>query len=121
MGAAAGINIGTQIVGAVLGPVSSVLAHHTARLKGATSENAALDAIVPAFDADLQMVVQYFNAGKATADECLEALVYIDAKILQYLLAQVGPEGTAWGGPKNLGKRINASYSATCNKLCTAG
>lgn len=102
--------------------VSALLAKHTQRLQDATSENQALDNLIPAFDADLQAVVQAFNSGTSPSD-CITALYAIDSNAYSYLRAQVGRPGTAWGGPSTgaIGMGINPTYSATCNKKCTAG
>jgi len=111
----AGINLASSL--AKLG--FSAFAQHTARLKGATNENQALDQIIPAFDADLKEIVEAFNGGEATEAECVEALQEVDNNVLKYALSLVGPPGTAWNAPKNLGSQVNASYSATCDKGCT--
>src|SRR6202521_2554297 len=50
------------IVGTILGIGLSLLGQHTARVKGATAENSGIDAIVPAFDADIKEInAAYIN------------------------------------------------------------
>jgi hypothetical protein len=113
--AAQGIGLASSIV-------STLLAQHTLRLHDAANENAALDALIPAFDADLEQIVQAYNSG-TSADECIQALIAVDTNAYNYLRAQVGKPGTSWSGPSSaqLGQGINPSYSAPCNKGCTAG
>lgn len=110
-----GIGLAASVIGAVL-------AQHTARLHDAANENAALDALIPAFDADLQEVVQAYNSG-TDAQSCINALLAVDSNAYNYLRAQVGKPGTAWGGPStaSIGTGLNPSYLATCDKMCTAG
>ena len=99
------------------------LTQHTARLQDAKNENAALDALIPAYDADMASVQAAFNSGAADAATCVSALTQVDSYIYQYLRQQVGKPGTAWGGPTTtaLGSKLNPSYSAPCNSGCTAG
>lgn len=114
--------LGIPIVGAVLSILGSQLAQHTARLADAASENQALDALIPAFDADLEEIVQAYNSG-TDPNACITALVAVDTNAYNYLAKQVGKVGTAWGGPSTaaIGNGDNPTYSADCNKACTAG
>lgn len=118
-------------VGAVAAGVMSLIAsfaQHTQRLRDAKNENAALDQLIPAFDADIQVVAQAFNQG-ASPQDCINALIAIDTNAYNYLRAQLGKPntpglpGVAWGGPssQSIGYNINPSYPATCNMNCTAG
>lgn len=118
-------------VGAVAAGVASLVAswaQHTKRLRDAKNENAALDALIPAFDADLQDVVNAFNSGVSPQD-CINQLIQIDSYAYSYLRAQLGQPntpglpGVAWGGPSSsqLGYGLNPSYPATCDAKCTAG
>lgn len=111
-----------QALGALGGIASALLAQHTMRLRDAANENAALDALIPAFDADLTAVVQAFRSG-TSAQDCIDALLAIDSNAYNYLRAQVGKPGTAWGGPSTqaIGTGNRPSYAAPCNKQCTAG
>lgn len=111
-----------QIVGAISNLAGALLAQHTLRLHDAANENAALDALIPAFDADLAEIVQAYNSG-TEPQSCINALLAVDSNAYTYLRAQVGKPGTAWGGPStaSIGTSINPSYPATCDKSCTAG
>lgn len=102
--------------------ISAELAQHTLRLRDAANENAALDALIPAFDADLQQIAQAYNSG-TDPQTCIAALLAVDTNAYNYLQAQVGKSGTAWGGPSSaqIGSGVNPSYSAACGKTCTAG
>lgn len=117
--AAAAAPLAIKTLGAIAG---ALLAQHTLRLHDAANENAALDALIPAFDADLQQIAQAFNSG-TDAKTCIEALYAVDSNAYNYLRAQVGKPGTAWGGPSTgaIGLNINPSYPAACDKSCTAG
>lgn len=102
--------------------VSALLAQHTLRLHDAADENQALDALIPAFDADIQEIVAAYNSG-TPADQCIAALMAVDTNAYNYLRAQVGKPGTSWGGPSSasIGPQLNPTYSAACDKTCTAG
>src|SRR5271154_3695718 len=110
-----------QAIGLASSLLQSELAAHTARLKDATNENEAMDQVVPAFDADLAAIQQAFATG-TSSDDCIAALQAVDSNIFAYLHALVGKPGTAWGGPTTaeIGPGINPTYSADCNKNCTA-
>jgi hypothetical protein len=98
------------VVGAAVSAVASILlAQHTARLKGATNENQALDQAIPAFDADLAEIAAAYNAGTATRAQTISGFQQVDAQVYAYLKAQVGAPGTAWDG------------TGKCTKSCTAG
>jgi hypothetical protein len=117
---------GTGVVTALLKVGLTDLTQHTARLKNATAENAALDAVIPAFDADLKAIATAFSAGTADVATCLAACSVVDQNIFAYLfaLAQKKPPmpGVSWNGPTTaaLGLGNRPSYTITCNKLCTA-
>jgi len=103
-------------VGAVVAGVSSLIgsfAQHSARLAGAKTENQALVQVIPAFDADLQQIVQAYNNGQVSASQAVAALQKVDASIKAYLMAQVGKPGTAWSE--------SVGISGKCNSSCTAG
>jgi hypothetical protein len=122
-GFAAGGPIGAGIAGATAAIQQGIqqLALHTARLKNATNENEALDQVIPAFDADLLAIQNAFNTG-TSAQDCIQALELVDTNIYTYLRSLVGKPGTAWGGPTDaeIGPGVNPTYSAPCNKSCTA-
>jgi hypothetical protein len=101
-----------------LGILSSQLAQHTARLQDAANENAALDLVIPAYDADLKAIQSAFNSG-TSPDECVQALTLVDQNIYAYLQKQVGKPGTAWSGVA--GNCAGVGRSAACDKSCTAG
>jgi hypothetical protein len=101
-----------QLASSVLQAGLSLLAQHTARLQAAENENAALDALIPAWDADLKAIVAAYNSG-TPASECIQAATEVDNNAYNYLRQQVGKSGTSWiGQPNPLPK---------CNKQCTAG
>jgi hypothetical protein len=97
-----------QLASSVLQAGLSLLAQHTARLQAAENENAALDALIPAWDADVRAIVAAYNSGTLLS-ECVQALTIVDNNAYSYLQKQIGKPGTAWNG------------SGQCNKQCTAG
>jgi hypothetical protein len=111
-GIAAGAATGAETfgIGAVVGIALSLLAQHTARVKGATNENGAAAQIVQPFDSDIQEIVAAFNAGQVSASDALTAFAKVDAQVLAYLQAHVGAAGTQW----------NAAPKA-CDRSCTVG
>jgi len=125
-GAAAGGPIGAGVAGAVAAIKVGIseLTQHTARLKNATAENTAMDAVIAPFDADIAAIVTAHNNGSASAATCIQACLIVDQNIFQYLysLAQTGKPGVAWSGPTttSIGTANRPVYSADCNKQCTA-
>lgn len=114
----AGITAGTDILKIAIG----LLAQHTARLKNAKDENSALDALVPAFDADLAEIAQAYETGEYSAPDCIAALLAVDQQSSAYLRSLVGKPGTAWTSAplsSQIGTGNRPSYSADCNKTCT--
>lgn len=101
------------IISAVSKITAGLLAAHTARLKGATSENAALVQVIPAFDDDIKGIVNAYNTGQASAQQAIVALQAVDNGIKAYLKAQVGKPGTAWND--------SVGIAGKCDKTCTAG
>jgi hypothetical protein len=104
----------SQGIGLATSVILGQLAQHTARVADATSENQAVDQIVPAFDADIHAIVAAYNSGEASAAVCIQAAQEVDANIQAYLKKQVGKPGTAWTQPSNLN-------DVPCNKTCTVG
>jgi len=113
----AGIQAGTDILNIAI----SQLAQHTARLHNAKDENSALDALVPAFDADLKEIIQAYETGEYSGPDCIAALLAVDQQSAAYLRSLVGKPGTAWNAPltAQIGTGNRPSYSADCNKSCT--
>lgn len=108
--AALGISIGLSVAKQI---GSLLLGAHTARLQGATNENAALVQVVPAFDQDLQEINAAYLSGTADASECIAALQKVDAAIYTYIKGKVGAPGTAWSDTNGM--------AGKCDKTCTAG
>jgi hypothetical protein len=102
----------------------SELAAHTARLKNATAENTAMDAVIAPYDADLAAIAAAFSSGSASAATCIQACLQVDNNVFNYLysLTQKRISGVAWGGPTTsaIGTGNEPIYSANCNKACTA-
>lgn len=75
------------IIGAAIAPIFSLLAAHTARVKGAQTENQALNQVFPAMQADIQSVLQAYSARQITEAQGETAL----QQILENYWAAVGP------------------------------
>jgi hypothetical protein len=101
-----------SLASAVLQVGISQLAQHTARLQDAENENAALDALIPAWDEDMKAIAAAYNSGTSPS-ECISAASLVDSNAYAYLQKQVGKAGTSWIGQPN--------PLPTCNKQCTAG
>lgn len=88
-----------------------LLAQHTARVKGATNENSAVNQLTPQLDADVAEIASAYNSGQADQLTCIAAIHAVDKRCMEYLQSHVGPKfpGTAWSG------------SGTCDKGCTVG
>jgi hypothetical protein len=108
-----GVQLGSQAIGLVSSTVGALLAAHTARLKAAQSENAAIVNLIPEYDADIQGIVAAYNSGQASAAQCIQALQVVDANVVKYLRSQVGKAGTAWSD--------SVGMTGQCNSSCTAG
>lgn len=108
--ATAGISSAIGIIGSIGG---ALLAAHTARLKAAQSENAAVATIIAPYDADIRNIVNAYNSGQATAAQCVAALQQMDQNIVAYLKSGVKASGTAWSDA--------TGSQGKCDKTCTAG
>ena len=122
--AAAAVPLAIQI-GTTLGKLGlTALTQHTARLKNATDENASLDAVIPAFDADIAAISDAFSTGQADLATCISACYAVDTNIFNYLysLATSKKPGVSWNGPttQSLGSGNRPVYTIVCNKACTA-
>lgn len=107
-------------VGLVIGLIAGFWSAHEARAKGATTENAAVNSAVTAFDQSIKAIFAAANstnpAQQITASEAEQLCTQVLASFWQGMAPyQVGPGradqshgGTACGG-------------VSCNKACTAG
>lgn len=113
-----GIGTAISVIGGIF------LAAHTARLKGAQDENAALNEAVPAWDKDMQFVFDEANAGHINAAQAKDYLTQIDANFSGYIKQFNGRAGINWSGlnnwPNNLTEPEKEGGSH-CDKNCTAG
>jgi hypothetical protein len=103
--------------GAIKGVISSViseLAQHTARLKNAKNENAAIVGVYDPFDADVAEMVSAFNNGTASASDVAQAAADVNSNIVNFMYGVGGKKvpGVAWDS--------NVGMSGKCNKQCTA-
>ncbi len=126
--ASTALGVAIPIAGAALGLlIGGLLSAHFAREKGAQNENAALNQIVPAVQADIQSIVSAYNSGQVTASEAITALQQVQANYWQAVAPYEGGPGQA--GNQSLCTSSPATgnppagpyiYGAPCNKSCTA-
>lgn len=122
--AAQGVAAGLGIIGSIAG---SLLAAHTARVKGATAENSGINAIVPAFDADVREINAAWLGKSINAAMAVTYLQTVHDQYWAYMQQFVGRPGVATkacpagqvGGP--MGKGGCTSGQPVCDKTCTAG
>jgi hypothetical protein len=116
-----------QAVSAILAIGASLLGQHTARVKGATAENSGINAIVPAFDADLKEINAAWLAGSLNPTMAATYLQQVHDQYWAYMQQFVGRPGVATrtcppgqvGGP--MGHGGCTSGQPICDKGCTAG
>lgn len=107
-------------IGSLVAPIFSLLAAHSARVKGATDENSGLNNIIPAITADIQGINAAYNAGQINDSQAIAALQTVYQNYWNYMTQFRGKPGVA-GGASNC-QPSNASNSGTkCDKTCTAG
>lgn len=117
--ASAGIQAGLGLLQTGLKLGLSALLQHSARLQGAKTENAGIEPVVNAFDADLAAIVAAYNNGQADAATCVNALRGLDQNLYTNLRGNtVSPSGApipgaAWSDSTGVAGR--------CDKTCTAG
>ena len=106
----------------------SALTQHTARVAGATNENAALAQIAPAIEQDLQEIAAAVNSGQISASDAISAISQVDQQTQEYLQKQLGKPGTAWNAQYNgpvlnvtSNPQVNMGQGVACNKSCTVG
>lgn len=113
------IGAGVAAIGATIKVAISDLVMHSARLKAAKSENAALQQVITAFDGDVTAITYAYNNGQADAATCIAAAKFVDNAIETNLRQSItGPggafiPGTSWS--------VAVGMQGKCNKLCTAG
>lgn len=115
--ATAALSIGQQ----ALSVISGLWVGHEIRAKDAQNENAAATQIVPQWDSFFKAIIDAYNTGQASADQCLQALETMDAQTEQELHSFVGKPGTYWTDYSALTSQCGGGSSAHCNKTCTVG
>jgi hypothetical protein len=115
------------IAGAVIGAVTQILlAQHTARLKGAISENQLIPTSVQAFDADIAELVTAYNAGQVPvlsngqSPTCATAIQQMDQSLYSYMKGNATGPGRAWTDVPGANPPISTNAVPACGKACTA-
>lgn len=135
---AAGSSLSSAIpfIGAAIAPIFSLLAAHSARVKGAKTENQLLSEIQPAVQADITSIVQARSNRQITDSQAFTALTQVQEN---YWNAVAGVEHGAGqaGGPQNclqynppqkpvkydqyaLAGTLDYWHASACNNSCTA-
>jgi len=134
-GGSTALGAAIPVIGAVVGIGFSLLAQHSARVKGATAENTGIDAIVPAIDADVREINAAYKAGSINANMAVTFLFQTRDQYWKYMAQFAGMAGVATrpcppvqvGGPLTILAGFTSGTSGcvtgqpTCDKLCTAG
>jgi hypothetical protein len=108
------------IVGEAVAAVADILlGQHTARLKGAISENQLIPASVNAFDADIKEIVAAYNSGSASAAQCAGAIYQMWNSLHDYMRQNATGPGRAWREVESGIGSIQPN-SPPCDKTCTA-
>ena len=120
-GAAAGSMFGPigAGIGALAGAIAGIWASHAARAKGATTENAAVNSAVSAFDASLQAVFAAANSGQITGAQAAQ----VCQTILQSYWQGMAPYMTGPGRSdcSNQGAMCSCNPPTCGTTKCTAG
>jgi hypothetical protein len=126
-GAASTFATAIPVVGAVIGAVAQVLlAQHTARLKGAISENQLIPQSVQAFDADIADLVTAYNGAQVpvnsdgTSPTCATAVIQMDMALFTFMKGNATGPGRAWTNNNAGSTPINSTQGPSCNSSCTA-
>jgi len=106
------------VIGEAVAAVADIfLAQHTARLKGAISENQLIPTVVNAYDSDLREIVSAFNSGSATRSQCAAAIYQMWNSIHSYMKSNATGPGRAW---RDFGGIDQIPHGFACDKSCTA-
>lgn len=118
-------------IGAVVGVIAGLWAAHSARAKGAKTENAAVNSALQAFDGSLQALFQAANSGQITGTQAAgvaqQILGNYWAGMAPYMSGPgradaSGGGGRCGDGTLNPGGPCTGSpHGPMCNKACTAG
>lgn len=116
-------------VGALVGIIAGLFEASTARAKGATEENQAINEYLPAWDSGMQAIFAAANNGTATPAECTSAVQQLMSSWWQAAAQFKGLPGVAdaSNGGSNCGTYtpgVTTACSPTggpgCGKSCTA-
>lgn len=113
MAASTAIPVVGAAIAVAVSIAASLLAAHKARLKGATTENQAVDQYVPVFDSFVSKIVNAYNTKQISAAQCAQACQQFDQALYQTFRGFVGRPGTAWSDTNGMGGK--------CDKTCTVG
>ena len=124
-GAAAGAVTGavTFGVGALVGLAAALWAKHEQRIKGAKTENAASNMIVPAWVESMYGINAAYNAGQIDSMTAVAELRDLRARVFNAFIQYNHQPGVNWaGGGSQPGLAGSPKYwSVGCSKHCTIG
>jgi hypothetical protein len=119
--AGSALAIALPIIGVALGAVlGSLFAAHEARVKGATTENAVLNSLIPTMRTAIENIFQAANSGQITAQQAVAAVQAVQQQYWQEVAqVETGP-GQAGGPSKCVAQTPTPNAGTTCDKSCTA-
>lgn len=108
-------------VGVVLGAlIGGLFAAHAARVKGAKTENAVLNSLLPTVEQAITAVFDALNNGTATPTDAITQLQNIQQQYWQAVQQVEGGPGQAGGPGKCVAQTSTVGKGTTCDKSCTA-
>lgn len=120
-GAAAGAMFGPigAGIGAIAGAIAGIWASHAARAKGATTENAAMNSAVTAFDQSMQSIFSAANSGQITAAQAASLCQTVQQSYWQGMAPYM--VGAGRSDCSNQGSNCACGPSSCGTSKCTAG
>lgn len=122
--AVAAVNPITAVAGPLLSWIGGLFGQHTARVKGATDENHAVDEMVAGFDYAMKTIFDQANSGQLSASDAMNACEAVMQQWWQLAAPFESEPGTARTGCvdkfSGTGPGEYGSDGTVCNKQCTA-
>jgi hypothetical protein len=108
--------------GALVGLAVILWSKHEARLKGAKTENAAMNIIIPGWIESLQGIIAQYNAGQINDLTAAAELTQLKALVYSSIQKYNHTPGVDWaGGGSQPGLSTQKYWSVKCDKRCTIG
>jgi hypothetical protein len=112
----------TAGIGIAIGVAVVLWQKHEARIKGAKTENAAMNIAVPGWEQSLVGIISQYNAGTLDAPTAAAELVSLKNLVFTSLQRYNHVPGVNWsGGGTQPGLSAKKYWGITCDKRCTIG